>query len=60
MIRPLNDRDRVTWNLEQPGARITTDLQAENGPRRNLRVWAVTDRVVLAQSRAQQRKKATA
>lgn len=49
MIQPLTDRDRTTLNLEQPGARVTADLQAENGPRELMRYWAILDRFVAAE-----------
>jgi hypothetical protein len=58
MIRPLSDRERATWNLEQPGARVTTDLAAENGRHDNLREAAVRDRVWVAQWRAQRKAEA--
>jgi hypothetical protein len=57
MIRALTDRERATLNLEQPGARVTTDLTSENCRYENLRRNAVTDRVLAAQWRA--RRKAT-
>ncbi len=55
MIRPLTKVERALWNVEQPGARITTDLQSENGPHRKLREAAVRDRVWAARWRAEQK-----
>ncbi len=54
MIRPLTKVERALWNVEQPGARITTDLQAENSRWPNLREAAVRDRVWAARWRAEQ------
>ena len=55
MVRQLTPTERALWNLEQPGARITSDLQAENNPRENLRVYAIRDRVWVARWRAQRK-----
>ena len=37
MVRQLTPTERALWNVEQPDARVTCDLQAENGPWSNLR-----------------------
>ena len=61
MVHPLNNDKHDPWNelavciLEQPGARVASDLQAENGPWRNLRRAAVTDRAIAARYRARRR-----
>jgi hypothetical protein len=52
MIRPLDDRERATWNREQPGARVTSDLQAENGPHPNLRASHIRRLAITAQGLA--------
>jgi hypothetical protein len=52
MIRPLSDDERALWNREQPGARVTTDLQAENGPHPNLRASHIRRLAITAQGLA--------
>jgi hypothetical protein len=52
MIRPLSDQERALWNREQPGARVTTDLQAENNPRANLRASHIRRLAITAQGLA--------
>ncbi len=52
MIRPLTDAERAVWNREQPGARVTSDLQAENGPHPNLRASHVRRLALQAQGLA--------
>lgn len=49
MIKPLTSDERALWNLDQPSARVTADLQAENGPRELMRYWAILDRFVAAE-----------
>lgn len=52
MIRPLTDAERATWNLEQPGARVASDLQAENSRYPNLRRSTIHRRALHAQGLA--------
>ena len=52
MVRQLTDTERATWNLEQPGARVTCDLQAENNPYTNLREADIRRRALRARGLA--------
>jgi hypothetical protein len=52
MIRPLTDAERITLNLEQPGARPTMAMDAENQWYGNLRQRAIAKRAREAQRRA--------